>query len=130
MPICVCMLSCPLTVACQASLSMEFSRQEYWNRLPFPTPRDLSNPRINLHLLRLLHWQADSFTTAPPGKPLDAARRVLMGTVGSGIEVGRKHVQSSKDTSRLPFSFSLLPLRSRRQLCFHIWLGYKCSENI
>ena len=27
------------TVACQAPLSMEFSRQEYWRRLPFPSPR-------------------------------------------------------------------------------------------
>ena len=111
MPIRVCMLSCvqlyetPLTVACQAPLSMEFSRQEYWNRLPFPTPKDLSNPRINLHLLRLLHWQADSFTTALPGKPIDAAREVLMGTVGSGIEVGRKHMQPSKDTPGFPFHF-------------------------
>ena len=28
----------PLTVACQAPLSMGFSRQEYWNGLPFPSP--------------------------------------------------------------------------------------------
>ena len=28
----------PWTVACQASLSMKFSRQEYWNGLPFPSP--------------------------------------------------------------------------------------------
>ena len=26
------------TIACQAPLSMEFSRQEYWSRLPFPSP--------------------------------------------------------------------------------------------
>ena len=31
----------PWTVASQASLSMEFSRQEYWSRLPFPTPLNL-----------------------------------------------------------------------------------------
>ena len=35
-----------LTVAYQASLSMEFSRQEYWSGLPFPTPGDLPDPRI------------------------------------------------------------------------------------
>ena len=34
------------TVACQAPLSMGFSRQEYWSVLPFPTPRNLSNPEI------------------------------------------------------------------------------------
>ena len=31
----------PQTVACQAPLSMGFSRQEYWSRLPFPSPGDL-----------------------------------------------------------------------------------------
>ena len=34
------------TVACQAPLSMGFSRQEYWNGLPFPSPGDLLNPEI------------------------------------------------------------------------------------
>ena len=34
------------TIACQAPLSMEFSRQEYWSGLPFPSPGDLSNPGI------------------------------------------------------------------------------------
>ena len=32
-----------LTVACQSPLSMEFSRQEYWRGLPFPSPGDLCN---------------------------------------------------------------------------------------
>ena len=36
----------PRTVACQAPLSMELSRQEYWNELPFPTPGDLPDPEI------------------------------------------------------------------------------------
>ena len=45
---CVCLLShvwlfaTPGTVACQAPLSMEFSRQEHW-RLPFPSPGDSPN---------------------------------------------------------------------------------------
>ena len=48
----VCVFSCvrlfviPWTIARQASLSMEFSRQEYWSGLPFPTPRDLPHPGI------------------------------------------------------------------------------------
>ena len=33
-------------IAPQAPLSMEFSRQEYWSRLPFPSPGDLLEPRI------------------------------------------------------------------------------------
>ena len=36
----------PWTVAHQAPLSMELSRQESWSRLPFPTPGDLPDPRI------------------------------------------------------------------------------------
>ena len=31
-------------VACQAPLSVEFSRQEYWSGMPFPSPGDLLNP--------------------------------------------------------------------------------------
>ena len=34
------------TAACQAPLSMGFSRQEYWSGLPFPSPGDLPNPGI------------------------------------------------------------------------------------
>jgi len=36
----------PWTVACPASLSMGFSRQEYWSGLPFPSPGDLPDPGI------------------------------------------------------------------------------------
>ena len=36
----------PRIVAHQASLSMEFSRQEYWSALPFSSPEDLPDPRI------------------------------------------------------------------------------------
>ena len=34
------------TTAQQAPLSIEFSRQEYWNRLPFPFPGDIPDPGI------------------------------------------------------------------------------------
>ena len=43
---CVQLFVTPWTVTCQAPLSMEFSRQEYWSRLPFPTSGDLPNPGI------------------------------------------------------------------------------------
>ena len=36
----------PWTIACQAPLSVGFSRQEYWHGLPFPTLADLSDPGI------------------------------------------------------------------------------------
>ena len=55
------------TVACQAPLSMRFSRQEYWSGLPRPPPGDLPNPGIKPRSPAL---QAESFPSEPPGKPL------------------------------------------------------------
>ena len=57
------------TVAHQAPLSISFPRQEYWRRLPFPSPGGLPNPGIGPHLLSLLHWQVGSLPPEPPGKP-------------------------------------------------------------
>ena len=39
-------IATPWTVACQALLSMGFSRKEYWSGLPFPSPGDLPDPGI------------------------------------------------------------------------------------
>ena len=41
-----CSVATPWTVACQAPLSMGFSKQEYWSGLSFPTPGDLPDPGI------------------------------------------------------------------------------------
>ena len=51
----------PWTVACQAPLSIGFSRQEYWSGLSFPSPWDLPNPGIKT-VSR--HWQADSLLSS------------------------------------------------------------------
>ena len=56
----------PWTVAHQALPSMGFSRQEYWSGLPFPSPGDLPDPRIEPRSPAL---QADALTSEPPGKP-------------------------------------------------------------
>ena len=53
----------PRTVAHQAPLSTEFSRQEYQSGLPFPSPRDLPYPRIEPKSPAL---QADSLASEPP----------------------------------------------------------------
>ena len=55
----------PWTVSYKAPLSMEFSRQEYWSGLPFPSPGDLPNPEIEPGSPTL---QADAFPSEPPGK--------------------------------------------------------------
>ena len=55
------------TVAYQAPQSTEFSRQEHWSGLPFPSPADLSNPGIEPGSPTL---QADALPSEPPGKLL------------------------------------------------------------
>ena len=56
----------PWTVAYLAPQSMDFSRQEYWSGLPFPSPGDLPNPGIKPGSPAL---QADTLPSEPPGKP-------------------------------------------------------------
>ena len=56
----------PWTVAYQAPLSREFSRQEYWSELPFPSWGDLPNPEIEPMSPAL---QAETLPPGPPGKP-------------------------------------------------------------
>ena len=57
----------PWTVAYQASLSMGFSRQEYWSGLPFPSPGDLPSPGIEPGSPAS---EADALTSGPPGNSL------------------------------------------------------------
>ena len=59
-------LASPWAVACQAPLSMGFSREEYWSGLPFLSPGDLPDPGIKPGSPVL---QADSLLTELQGKP-------------------------------------------------------------
>ena len=57
----------PWTVACQAPLAMEFSRQEYKSELPFPSPGDLPSPGLNLGLL---HYRGILYCLSHQGSPV------------------------------------------------------------
>ena len=57
----------PWTLAHQALLTMDFSRQEYWSGWPFPFPGDLPNPGTEPGSLA---EQADSLPCKSPGNPL------------------------------------------------------------
>ena len=59
------------TVTCQAPLSMEFPRQEYWSRLPFPTQEIFPDPGIKPASPVSPILAGGFFTTEPPGKPQD-----------------------------------------------------------
>ena len=74
--VCVCSVTqlCPTlcnpVVCSQASLSMEFSRQEYWTGLPFPSPGGLLGPGIKCEPLVSPALAGRFSPTVPPGKPL------------------------------------------------------------
>ena len=69
----------PWTVAYQAPLFMEFSRQEYWTGLPFPSPGDLPDPGIEPRSPAL---QANALPSEPQGSPnLYFSISLLLGTV-------------------------------------------------
>ena len=57
----------PWTIACQAALSMEFSRPKYWSGLPFPSPGDL--PDLGIEPMSPV-WQTDSLPLRHLGSPI------------------------------------------------------------
>ena len=72
--VCVCVLThiqlfaSPWTVAHQTPLSMGFSRQEYWSRLPFSASGDVPDPGVKPTFLVSPALAGELFTTEPPGK--------------------------------------------------------------
>ena len=79
----------PRTIAYQAPLSMEFSRQEYWSGLPFPSPGDLPDPGIKPGSPAL---QANSLPSEP---------KKLSG-VGKKAQLGLKGFLAGKILFNLP----------------------------
>ena len=63
---CVWVFATPSTETCQAPLSMEFSRQESWSRLPFLTPGDFPDPGIKPACVESLALADRFFTTKSP----------------------------------------------------------------
>ena len=67
----------PWTVTHQASLSMEFSGQEYWSGLPFPTPGDLPTRGIESTVCYVSCIGKWIFTTQLPGNSFFNLKNVL-----------------------------------------------------
>ena len=76
-PVCVFshvwLYATPWTVAHQAPLSMELFRQEYWGRLPVPSPGDLPDPWIEPASPESPALASGFFATAPLGEPIQTA---------------------------------------------------------
>ena len=93
----------PWTVACQAPLSLGFSRQEYWSRLPWPPPGDLANAGIQPRSPTL---QADCLPSVPLGKP----KNIRMGSLSllQGIFLTQKSNQGLLHCRRILYQLSCL----------------------
>ena len=89
------------TVAHQAPLSLGFSRQEYWSRLPFPSPRDLPDPWIKPVSLVSLSLVGGFFTIVPPGKSSTVLR-------GRSTLICNKHPYTSQSQALLSRSQHLV----------------------
>ena len=102
----------PWTVAYQASLSMGFSRQEYWSGLPFPSPGDLPDPGIEPRFPAL---EADALTSIlspgdlpdpgiEPGSPALQAGPIPAGT--EALAIGQSKVSASVNSHPVESSSS------------------------
>ena len=98
----------PLIRVYQSPPSMEFSRQEYWSGLPFPSPGDLPNPGIELRSPAL---QRDPLLTEPPGKPSQmCCNEEVTNSYITVISHGKKDywLHPSKDVNEKTFEWGRL----------------------
>ena len=119
---CVCVLSCvrllvtPWTVARQARLSMEFSRQGYWSKLPFPTSGGLPEPGIEPTSVSPA-LAGRFFTTALPGKLGFSCKKGKSNSIGLCKEVTYWDTQIQ---GKLQGPFSLMTVFP----FLHVFLSY------
>ena len=91
---CVQLFATPWTIACQAPLSMEVFRQEYWSGLSCPPTGDLPNPGIE---------------SVSPATPAFQADSLLLSLRGSPHTYTHTYISATQRPKYLPFTDSLLP---------------------
>ena len=107
----------PWTVAHQFPPSTEFSRQEYWSGLPFPSPGDLPNPGIKPRYPAL--W-ADALLSEPPGNPEFQGQVQTVANQGKGEDAETREGQSRNNGAALGAGLSC-PSRDHKTIslsCF------------
>ena len=96
------------TVACQAPLSMGFSRQEYWSGLPYPPPRDLPDPGIKPTSPAVPALQADSLPLSHQGSPTSILLPLKSLALWYTMRIQLNEIGNQSQTESL--NFVLLPL--------------------
>ena len=102
--LCLTLCDSMVCVARQAPPSMEFSRQEYWSELPFPTPGDVSHPRIELESPLSPALAGRFFTTEPNSKPIIWNGEVLIfeGHGPQNLEKQNINIHTRKNMCTVP----------------------------
>ena len=112
----------PWTVAPLAPLSMGFSRQEYWNRLPFSPPGDLPNPGIKTTSPAPPASAGGFFTTEPPGKSREPRSNSF--SITFNLWHPFRNVQNSPLTHLLSYSaLTQVWWRLSKWYCWPWWVG-------
>ena len=131
---CVQLFAIPWTVACQASLSMEFSRQEYWSGLPFPAPGDLpdlgANPSL-LHCKQIATSKLQTLLLNLISRSFNKAISVLFGNVDTN-ELCANRERGLALILLISEGFHLAQLlwsQGRRVLCSGALRGDLCSTH-
>ena len=115
----------PWTVTRQAPLSMGFPRQEYWNGLPFPSPRDLHDQGIKFMSPALA---GGFFTPEPPGKPEISHTNKIEHSNHKKSREGAKACDSNPSRERKAVSLSPTLPPPLSHLCLSLSLCYSKSH--
>ena len=107
----VWLFATPWTVAYRASLSMGFSRQEYWSGLPFPSPGDLLNPGIQPRFPAL---KTDFLLSEPPGKPWHSLSVLEIWFIERRLSINSKNVFDWCDILAMVWGLGLCPQEIHR----------------
>ena len=120
-----------LTVACQASLSMGFSRQEYWSGLPCPSPRDLPNPGIELTSLTSSALAGRFFSTSATWKAhftndnvYNILQMVMYIFTNGNVYITNGNVYKNEDYPLSVASFAII--FSHSEGCLFILFSFLC----
>ena len=93
---CLQLFTAPWTVAHQAPLPVELNKQEYWSRLPFPTPGGLPNPGIEPTSPVAPALQTDSLPLSHQGSPIQNTRGSISYLHYSGLRGGHLRGETGK----------------------------------
>ena len=110
----------------QAPPPMEFSREEHWSRLPFPSPGDLPDPVVELTAVVSPALAGGFFATAPPGKLISSIvhlHSILTSllTLFLVVQCVRLQVPNAEGTSAIPIGAQIRELRSQGEKNYYYY---------